>query len=147
MNRTCVFFSVVALVVSVQSGSAQDLSRYRVYALESSLASVIAASEMRAADATTLHERPAKIQELEWRAPYVSSTSEVADPVRGIAFSFYNDALYQVVVSYHPDRTDGLTSTDIIQSLSAVYGEPVPEGGSEPTGGSAPRRRRGCTLG
>ena len=89
------------------------------------LASVVAASGVRVTDVKTLHERPARIQELEWRAPYVSSGSDNADPVRGIVFGFYNDALYQIVVTYDHGRTDGLTSSDVIKSLSEVYGEPV----------------------
>jgi hypothetical protein len=105
--------------------SAQGMSRYRVYALESSVDSVIAASGGRSVDAKTLHERPAKIQELQWRAPYVSSGAMMADPVREIAFTFYNDALYQVIVSYDRDRTEGLTNNDIIESISAAYGVPA----------------------
>jgi hypothetical protein len=46
--------------------------------------------------------------------------------VRGAIFAFYNDALYQAVVSYDRDRTEGLSNSDIIGSLTAVYGEPVP---------------------
>ena len=76
-------------------------------------------------DARTLHERPAKIQEMQWRAPYASPGSEDADPVREIAFIFFNDALYQVVVTYNRDRTEGLTDDDIIKSVSASYGAPV----------------------
>jgi hypothetical protein len=125
MNSARVLFIAVALVFSAQLGSAQDLSRYRAYVLESSLESVIAGSGARAADAKTLHERPAKIQELEWRAPYVSFGSEMADPVRGAVFSFCNDALYQIVINYDRDRMDGLTDRDIIESLTAVYGEPL----------------------
>ena len=125
MNRARVLLIAVALVFGSQLGSAQDLSRYRGFLLQSSLESVIAASGARAADAKTLHERPAKIQELEWRAPYASSGGEAADPVRGATFAFINDALYQVVVSYDRDRTDGLANSDIIESLKAVYGEPV----------------------
>ena len=125
MNSARLGFIAVLLISSPQLVSAQDLSRYRVYALGSSLESVVAASGARPADGKTLHERPAKIQELEWRAPYVSSGSKLADPVRGAVFSFYDDALYQVVVSYDPDRTDGLTDSDIIGSLAAVYGTPV----------------------
>jgi hypothetical protein len=49
----------------------------------------------------------------------------LADPVRGIVFTFLDDALYQVVVSYDRDRTDGLTNTDIIDTLTAAYGPPV----------------------
>jgi len=113
------------LILSPQLGSTQDLTRYRDYALESSLGSVIAASRARVADVKTLHERPAKIQELEWRAPYASSTDPVADPVRGIVFAFCDDALYQLVVTYDRDRTKGLTDGEIIESLNALYGDPV----------------------
>jgi hypothetical protein len=115
----------VSLILSGQMASAQDISRYRVYVLESSLATVRAASGAREADAKTLHERPATIQELQWRAPYVSSGDTLADPVREIAFTFYNDALYQVVVNYDRDRTEGLTNKDILDALSATYGVPA----------------------
>ena len=125
MQSARVFAIAVAFIVSAQSGAAQDLYRYRVYTLESSVASVVEASSVRLIDVKALHERPAKIQELEWRAPYVNSGSEMADPVRRITFGFYNDALYQVVVTYDDDRTDGLTNNDIIKSLSVTYGEPV----------------------
>jgi hypothetical protein len=125
MNRARVFLIAVALIVTSQVGSAQDLSRYRAYVLGSSLDSVLAASARRAADVKTLHERPAKIQELEWRAPHLSSRDELADPVRGAVFSFCDDALYQVFVSYDLDRTDGLSNSDIIAALTATYGTPV----------------------
>jgi hypothetical protein len=105
--------------------SAQDVSRYRTYVLESTVESVVAASGARASDVKTIHERPAKIQELQWRAPYVSSGSQLADPVRDIAFTFIDDALYQIVVSYDRHRTDGLTNTDVIETLTAAYGLPV----------------------
>jgi hypothetical protein len=117
--------AVIVPVLSPQLGSAQDLSRYRGYVLESNVESVISISGTRAADVKTLHERPAKIQELEWRAPYTRSGTELADPVGGATFSFCDDGLYRVVVSYDRDRTHGLTDSDIIGSLIAVYGEPV----------------------
>jgi hypothetical protein len=126
MNSARIPVIAVALVFSAHLVSAQDLSRYRVYVLESSPESVVAASGARTADARTLHERPAKIQELEWRAPYAASAGELADPVSRVVFTFFNDALYQVVVSYDRSRTDGLTNSDLIESLTAVYGEPSP---------------------
>jgi len=125
MNSARIFLIALVLVLSSQLGSAQDLTRYRVYVLESSLESVVAASGTRAVDAKTLHERPAKIQQLEWRAPYGSSERELADPVQGAVFTFYDGALYQVVVSYNRGRTDGLSNSDIIESLTAEYGDPV----------------------
>ena len=116
----------VALILTGHVTSAQDVSRYRGYVLESTLESVVLATRgARGTDAKTIHERPAKIQELEWRAPYLSSGSEPADPVRQITFTFMDDALYQIVVSYDRDRTDGLTSDDIINTLATTYGAPV----------------------
>jgi len=125
MNRARVLFIAAVLVFSTQHGSAQDLSRYRAYVLGGSLESVVAASGTRAPDVKTLHARPAKIQELEWRAPYANSGGVLTDPVRGAVFSFCDDALYQVVVNYDRDRTTGLTDGDVIESLKALYGEPV----------------------
>lgn len=126
MNSTRPIAIAIGLVLAGQITLAQDLSRYRAYVLESSLDSVVAASGARAADARTLHERPAMIQELEWRAPYVDSRKTAADPVRKITFTFYNDALYQVVVDYDRDRTEGLTDSDIVEALSTAYGAPIP---------------------
>ena len=122
-----VFLVASLLVCSSDVGWSQDLFRYRDYALESSLDSVVVASGARAADTKTLHARPAKIQELEWRAPYASSSDRMADPVRGAVFAFIDDALYQIVVRYDRDRTDGLTNNDLIESLTSVYGTPVPK--------------------
>lgn len=122
---TRLFVFAVSFILSGQVAAAQDLSRYRVYVLESSLESVIAATGARAVEEKTIHQRPAVIQELEWRPPFVSSRDTSADPVRAIVFSFYNDALYQVIVHYDRQRTEGLTDSDIVESLSASYGMPL----------------------
>jgi hypothetical protein len=115
----------VSFFLGGQVAVAQDISRYRAYVLESSVDSVIAATGTRAIEAKTIHQRPAMIQELEWRAPFVSARDSHADPVRAIAFTFYNDALYQVIVHYDRQRTEGLTNSDIVESLSASYGAPL----------------------
>ena len=123
------------LLLSGHPAVAQDMSRYRSYVLESSVDSVVAASGARAADTKTLHERPATIQQLEWRAPYVDYRATTADPVREVSFTFYNDALYQVIVSYDRNRTEGLTNTDIIESVSTTYGAPTTVRTSPPPAG------------
>ena len=144
MNSTSslvVALGVILLIGSGQVASAQDRSRYRLYLLNSSLETVVATSGARAADAKTLYERPATIQELQWRAPYVGTGATLADPVRDIVFTFYNGALYQVVVNYDRERTEGLTGRDIIDSLSADYGVPAPAStttGSNPPPGVLP---------
>lgn len=127
MNITHPLVIAVSFIVSGQMASAPDLSRYRTYALGSSVEAVVVASGARPADVKTLHERPATIQLLEWRAPYVSSSVPLADPVRDIAFTFHDDALYRIVVTYDRDRTEGLTASDIVDALSATYGAPAPQ--------------------
>jgi hypothetical protein len=125
MNRTRLVVIAVGFILGGQLAFAQDISRYRAYVLESSLESVVAASGARAADAKTLHKRPAIIQTLEWRAPYADYRNTHADPVRDVTFTFYNNALYQVTVNYDRDRTEGLTNSDIVESLSTAYGAPI----------------------
>lgn len=126
MHATRPMLFVVGLAaLGAQGTSTQELARYRDYALGSTVDAVVASSGARAANTKTLHTRPASIQELEWRAPYAGSGATHVDPVRDILFTFYNDALYQVVVSYDPDRTEGLTNADIIESISTIYGIPA----------------------
>ena len=117
--------ALLGCFIDAQLASAQDVFRYRAYILESSLESVLTDSGVGATVVKTVHERPATIHELEWRAPYLSSDRDLADPVHDITFAFYNGTLYQIIVSYARDRTDGLTSNDLIESLSATYGSPV----------------------
>jgi hypothetical protein len=124
MNSNRPLVIAVSLILSGQMAYAQDISRYRDYALESTLKSVIAASGARSLDVKSLHARPAAIQELQWRAP-LGPRDALADPVREIAFSFYNDALYRIVVNYDRDRTEGLTSKEILDALSKTYGVPA----------------------
>jgi hypothetical protein len=126
--------AVVGVLLTAHAASAQDMSRYRAYALASSLESIVASSGVRADTAKTIHSRPAKIQELEWRAPYVSSTAVLVDPVRAIAFSFVDDALFQIVVSYDRDRTAGLSNSDVIELLTTSYGAPVSRSSKAPGG-------------
>jgi hypothetical protein len=125
MKSVRILVLAAGVFLGVHLASAQDLSRYRGYALDSTVESVIASSGSPADRVTTLHRRPATIQELEWRRPYYSSGGGADDSVREIAFSFYNDALYQLIVSYDREKTDGLTNKDLIDSLSATYGTPV----------------------
>lgn len=117
--------TMLGCLLERQPADARDLSRYRAYVLESSLDSVLEESGVRAQDVQTVHERPAEIRQLEWRGPLLPSDGELADPVHDITFAFYNRALYQITVSYDGDRTQELTSDDIIEALSGTYGSPI----------------------
>jgi hypothetical protein len=111
----------LGMVLSTFPAVAQTLSRYRAYALESNLASIVKTSGARQADLRTLHVRPSRIQELEWRTPYSEPGAAPADPVRSVLFSFYDDLLYRIVVTYDRDRMEGMTDGDVLDSISATY--------------------------
>ena len=116
---------VIGSILVGGAAEAQEMCRYREYVLGSSLESVTRVSGALASDARTLHERPAMLQRLLWRAPYLKSLARSADPVRDVAFSFYDGALYQVIVNYDRTRTEGLTSADLVEAVSSEYGPGV----------------------
>lgn len=116
---------VLALVCSARSLEAQSLSHYRNFELGSDLASVSIVTGVAATEAKTTHERPALLQELEYRPSYWTAGSNATtstDPVEQIAFGFYNDQLFRIVVDYSRERTEGMTDADLVEAISAVYG-------------------------
>lgn len=105
---------------------AQEISRYREVEMGSPLLSVAGLSGLTPADAKVIHQRPAIIQDLEWRLrSSVSGSTIQDDPVQDVVFSFYNDQLFRIVVNYDRNRTLGLTDRDLIEALSGVYGAPA----------------------
>jgi hypothetical protein len=105
---------------------AQDLSSYRGFQLGMDLPAVVQQAEMKPSEVKLIHQRPAVIQELEWRPPHTLGGSlPNTDPVREVVLSFYNGELFQVVVNYDRYRTAGLTDDDVIEATSAKYGSPT----------------------
>ena len=108
---------------------AQDLSRYREFQFGMNLPAIAKQVGLEPSEAKVIHRRPALIQELNWQ-PQVSLTSSQADPVRAIFFSFYNGELFRIVVNYDRYKTEGLTTEDVVEAISAKYGtatKPVAE--------------------
>ena len=103
---------------------AQDLSRYRDFQFGMNLPSVAKQADIKQSDARAVHQRPAIIEELEWRPQSFLRTSPQAqgDPVKDVLFSFYNGELFRMVVNYDPDKTKGLTNDDMVGAISATYG-------------------------
>ena len=102
---------------------AQDLSQYRKLQFGMNLLSAAQQTGMKPSEARTIHQRPALIQELEWRPQHVvGDPSLKTDPVRELLLSFYSDELFRIVVTYDRYRTEGLTDEDMIEALSAKYG-------------------------
>lgn len=106
----------------------QDLSRYRTFELRNDLASVSTLTGVATSEARMIHERPAVLQDLEWRPSrwIPGSTAFSTDPVEHIFFSFYNNQLFRIVVDYGRERTAGMTDADLTEALSAAYGTPLP---------------------
>jgi hypothetical protein len=86
-----------------------------------SLGAAATQAGMNPVHAKTLHQRPALIQELWWRRSPGTPSPET-DPVREVVFSFYNGALFRMVINYDPHRTERLTDDDMIKTISAQYG-------------------------
>ena len=115
------------LVLGTHAVDAQSLARYRDFELGSNLASISSLTSVAGSEAKTIHQRPAVLQDLEWRlSPWVAGSATTSmDPVEQIVFSFYNDRLFRVVVDYEHNRTTGMTNADLIEALTAVYGAPA----------------------
>ena len=115
---------MLGVVLATSAVQGQTGARYRDFQLGGDIASVAARTGVAASDAKTVHAQPAMLQELEWRRPYAVSSGTSADPVQQIAFSFYNDQLFQLVIDYDRDRTEGMTDADMVDAISTIYGTP-----------------------
>ena len=123
--KKVLFTTLICLVLAAPSLEAQDRSRYREFQLGSDLASIVKLIGMASPDIKLMHQRPAVIQNLEWRPRYSSqSSSAQPDPVALIVLRFYNDQLFAVIVDYSRDRTEGMTDIDMVEAISATYGAP-----------------------
>jgi hypothetical protein len=123
---------VVAALLSMASASAgaQDLARYRDFALGTSVESVATATRTNSADVTVLHQRPRLIQELVWRPRYTPGRSLTPDAAREIQFRFLDNQLFRIVVLYDAHEIEGLTARDLIAGISSVYGAPTANSGT-----------------
>lgn len=113
---------VAAILLSVPLAYGQDLSKYRNFSLGTSLMAISRQVNKGPAEASVIHQSPALIQELTWWPMPSYQSSTPVDPVQQILFSFYNGALYKMVVTYDSSTTEGLTAEDMTRAISAKYG-------------------------
>jgi hypothetical protein len=108
--------------------------------LGSKVLDVAGAYGLAAKDLKTVHERPALIQNLEWRSRrFLSASVTTDDPLNDITFSFYNDQLFRLVANYDRQRTEGLTDADLIEAMTTAYGPPQPVAPVRTTARSSPQ--------
>jgi hypothetical protein len=105
---------------------AADFSSYRGLHFGMPLATAAEQSGTRLTEARIVHQKPAVIQELDWRprAPITKDPLKV-DPVKEGVLNFYNGELFRIVVTYDRYRIEGMTTEDVIQGISATYGTPA----------------------
>jgi hypothetical protein len=111
-----------ALLLASPVLRAQDVSKYRGFSLGSSVATMLKQTEKKPIDLKTIHAHPALVQELTWWPPAVPGASYHADSVEQMLFSFFNGELYKIYVTYDTSSTEGLTSDDMVKSISLKYG-------------------------
>jgi len=130
MMKHTVAFAACAVLVLTQSVDGQGRAQYRDFQLGGDLASVAVLAGIAPAEAKVIHQRPALLQDLEWRPSHwlTGSSAAQTDPVQQVVFSFYNDQLFKVIADYDRQRTDGMTDGDLIEALSQAYGPPLKSG-------------------
>jgi hypothetical protein len=110
---------------TIASGTAEPtaISSYRNIALGDSVSVVVQRLDALATDVKVLHDRGSLVQELTWRPHrFVSGTAVTYDPLAEMVLTFHKDQLVRIVATYDRERTQGLTDTDLRDSLTNVYG-------------------------
>lgn len=94
------WISLALVLLATPAISGQDLSRYRKFALGTSLTVLSKQIGQEWRQASLVHASPALIQELTYWPVQASYSAGVTEPASQILFSFYNGALYRIVVTY-----------------------------------------------
>ncbi|MBX9604095.1 MAG: hypothetical protein K2X35_24035 [Bryobacteraceae bacterium] len=100
---------------------AGDLSTYRGFQFGMDLASAAKHAGLDPREARSIHQRPVLLQEIDWR-PRGSSASLDTGAIRHGLLSFYGSQLFRIVISYDRDHTEGMTSEDMVEAVSNLYG-------------------------
>jgi hypothetical protein len=120
-NSRILVISLLWAALSSPLVCAGDLSRYRDFQIEMDLPTIARQAQMNPSQAKVVHQRPARIQELEWYPQPLGPSSRV-EAVKEVIFSFYNGELFRITINYDRYKTEGLTAEDLIEAISATYG-------------------------
>lgn len=100
---------------------AAELSKYRNFQFGTDLPSVAKRIDTSPSQAKLIHSRPALLQDLQWRPQPLGPTAKT-EAAQEVDFSFYNGTLFRITVKYDRYATEGLTSEDFVEAISALYG-------------------------
>jgi hypothetical protein len=127
MQRLFFATTLTALMGSMLAAglSAQSLSQYREFALGAPVAHVAATTGVPVSAFRTVYDKPALLQEFEWRPSHYAASGTQTDTIDQITFTFYNDQLSRMVVVYDSRQTAGMTNGDMVAALTTMYGPPA----------------------
>jgi hypothetical protein len=89
-------FSILWTVLAPPLGCAADPSSYRAFQFGMNLPVVAKLVSMNSSEARVIHQRPALIQEPDWRPDRYPGSSPGTDAVKDIVFSFCNGELLRM---------------------------------------------------
>ena len=113
--------ALVLFTAASLTALAEDLSKYRDFQFGADLPAVAKLMGASPSQAKLIHSRPELVQELEWR-PQPLGPSLKAESAKAVIFSFYNGTLFGIAVKYDRYATEGLTTEDFVEAISAIYG-------------------------
>ena len=119
------FLVFVSLIGFAPLLHAQDLSKYREFALGTNLTTVLKLTDQKLTEVNQTPGISPVLQELIWWPPSASGSPYRSDSVEQILFSFCDGALYKITVTYDQNSTEGLTAEDMVKSISGKYGPPT----------------------
>lgn len=112
---------------------AAEFSNYRGFQFGTKLPAAVKQAGAQMSEAKLIHQRPAVIQELEWRPrPIYQADATQLDPVRDSLLRFYNGELFQIVTTYDRDKVKGMTEADMVKTISLTYGTATEPGVETP---------------
>lgn len=118
----CLVVSLSVMFLAAPLLRAEDFSKYRGFALGSSLATILKQTDQKLSDVSVPLGGPALFQEVSWWPPNLTGSLFRSDSVERILFSFYDGTLYKLTVTYDQTSTEGLTAEDMTKSIAAKYG-------------------------
>jgi len=123
IGRLALFLGIF-VIFSCQLAGGADLSHYRQFEFGMSSAEVSRLIGVETSKVVIVHRRPALVEELQWIPYLYSGTVNGLDPVRDMEFRFLDGKLYRILIHYDPQKTEGMTSADLTESISRIYGVP-----------------------
>ena len=122
MIRASAAIGILCALLGTSLLDAGDFSSYRGLQFGMNLAAAAKEAGARPTEATILHQRPALIQEMEWRPRPVLADPVKTDPVRDGLLCFLNGELFRIIVTYDRYMVEGMTAEDMIEGISKTYG-------------------------